>query len=162
KGDAPPTSGAPPGPRTPPPPPPSNDLALHRPATGSAPCNANETADKAVNGSVSGGLSDKWCSLAGTRFLQVDLGATKSLRSFIVRHAAAGGERASFNTADYDIQVSTDGVTFTTVAQVRANTANVTTSAVNTSGRFIRLNVLRPEQGGTGGAARIYEFEAYS
>ena len=162
KGDAPPTYDATPGPGTPPPPPPSNDLALHRPATGSAPCNANETADKAVNGSVSGGLSDKWCSLAGTRFLQVDLGATKSLRSFIVRHAAAGGERASFNTADYDIQVSTDGVTFTTVAQVRANTANVTTSAVNTSGRFIRLNVLRPEQGGTGGAARIYEFEAYS
>jgi predicted alpha-1,2-mannosidase len=159
--DAPPTYDATPGPGTPPPPPTGN-LALNRPATGSAPCNANETPAKAVNGSVSGGLSDKWCSLVATRFLQVDLGATKTLHSFVVRHAGAGGESTSWNTEDYDIQVSTDGTTFTTVAQVRGNTANVTTSAVNTSGRFIRLNVLQAQQGsGTGGAARIYEFEAY-
>ena len=160
-GDMPPTYDAAPGPVSGPPPP--GNLALNRPATGSAPCNANETPNKAVNGSVSGGNSDKWCSRAATKFLQVDLGGVKSLHSFVVRHAGAGGESTSFDTRDYDIQVSPDGTNFTTVAQVRGNTANVTTSAVNTIGRFIRINVLQAEQNsGTGGAARIYEFEAYS
>jgi hypothetical protein len=156
-GDAPPVYDAQPGPVVPPT---GGNLALRRPATGSAPCNANETADRAVNGSVTGGLTDKWCSRAPSGFLQVDLGASKTLRSFVVRHAGAGGESTSFDTRDFDIQVSTDGTTFTTVAQVRGNTANVTTHAVNTGGRFIRLNILHPEQG-SGGAARIYEFEAY-
>jgi Glycosyl hydrolase family 92 len=43
--------------------PPNDNLALNRPATGSTPCNANEGPEKAVNGSVAGGNSDKWCSL---------------------------------------------------------------------------------------------------
>ena len=118
---------------------------------------------KAVNGSVSGGTSDKFCTLDATKVLQVDLGSTMGVSKFVVRHAGAGGESTSFDTQDYDIQVSTDGTSFTTVVQVRNNTADVTTSTVSTTARFIRLNVLQAEQGsGTGGAARIYEFQAYS
>src|SRR4029453_18272460 len=52
------------------------------------------------------------------------------------------------------------GTWFTTVVQVRGNTASVTDHVVSTSGRFIRLVVITPEQNG-GNAARIYEFEAY-
>jgi hypothetical protein len=141
-------------------PPPSDNLALNRPATGSTPCNSSETPDKAVNGSVSGGNSDKWCSLDTTKFLQVDLGSAKALGSIVIRHAQAGGESASWNTRDFDLQVSSDGSTFTTVAQVRGNTAAVTTNAVSVTGRYVRLNVINPEQG-TGGAARIYELEVY-
>jgi predicted alpha-1,2-mannosidase len=141
--------------------PPSGNLALGRPATGSATCNANESPDKAVNGSVSGGTGDKFCSLARPAFLQVDLGSTKAIHSFVVRHAGAGGEFAGWDTVDFDLQVSTDGVNFTTVAQVRGNTADVTTTAVNTSGRYIRINVITPATGGDQ-ATRIYEFEAYS
>jgi predicted alpha-1,2-mannosidase len=138
------------------------NVALNRPATGSTPCNSNETPAKAFNGSVSGGTSDKWCSLvSGTKFLQVDLGSTRSIVSFTVRHAGAGGESTTFNTKDFDIQVSADGTTFTTVVQVRGNTASVTNHAMAASGRFARLNVITPEQG-TGGAARIYEFEVYA
>jgi len=138
--------------------PPAN-LALNRPATGSAPCNANEGPAKAVNGSVSGGNADKWCSLvAGARFLQVDLGSTRSIGSFTVRHAQAGGESAQFNTRDFDLQVSGDGTTFTTVVQARGNTAAVSNHNVSTSGRFVRLNVINAEQTGNA-AARIYEFE---
>jgi hypothetical protein len=136
------------------------NLALNRPATGSTPCNSNETPDKAVNGSVSGGNSDKWCSSATPLNLTVDLGSSMALSQFIVRHAGAGGESTSFNTRDYDLQVSPDGTTFTTVAQVRGNTANVTTTNVNTTGRFIRLHVITPTQT-TDNHARIYEFEAY-
>ena len=139
------------------------NLALNRPATGSRPCNANETPDKAVNGSVSGGNSDKFCSLDASKFLQVDLGSAMPIGTFVVRHAGAGGEFTGWDTQDYDLQVSTDGTNFTTVAQVRGNTADVTTTVVSTTARFIRLNILQAEQGsGSSGAARIYEFEAYS
>ena len=152
--------GSPPPP-PPPPPTPDGNLALNRPATGSAPCAAAQGPAKAVNGSVSGGNVDRWCSTAtGTRFLRVDLGSTRSLTSFVVRHAQAGGERASFNTRDFDLQVSADGSRFTTVARVRGNTAAVSTHAVNSNGRFIRLNVIAGGQTGNA-AAHIYEFEAY-
>lgn len=57
--------------------------------------------------------------------------------------------------------MSADGATFTTVAQVRGNTADVTDTTAGTSGRFIRLAVVTPTQTADQ-HARIYEFEAYS
>ncbi|WP_327006411.1 GH92 family glycosyl hydrolase [Dactylosporangium sp. NBC_01737] len=141
--------------------PPATNLALNRPATGSAACNANEGPAKAVNGSVSGGTSDKFCSTAATKYLQVDLGAATTVRSVTLRHAGAGGESATWNTRDYDLQVSADGAGWTTVAQVRGNTANVSTHPFTaTTARYVRVNVLAAEQG-SGGATRIYEFEVY-
>jgi hypothetical protein len=146
---------------TPPSVPAGQNVALNRPATGSASCNSAETPAKAVNGSVSGGTSDKWCSLTATKTLQVDLGSSRSLNGFVVRHAGAGGESAGYDTRDYDIQVSTDNTTWRTVVQARGNTANVTVHNVATSGRYVRLNVITAEQNGNS-AARIYEFEAYA
>ena len=138
----------------------NTNLALNRPATSSTPCNANEGPEKANNGSVSGGTSDKWCSLAATKTWQVDLGAGTAITSVTIRHAQAGGESASFNTRDFDLEASSDGTTFTTIAQVRGNTAAVTTTAVSATTRFLRLRVITAEQG-SGGAARIYEVEAF-
>src|SRR6185503_1081681 len=151
----------PPTPTPTPPPPPPGNLALNKPATGSAACNANEGPAKAVNGSVTGGLTDKWCSAVATKFLQVDLGATFSVNRVIVRHAGAGGESTSFNTRAFNVQVSTNGTTFSTVASATANTASVTTHNIAaTNARFIRLNVTTPTQT-TNNVARIYELEAY-
>jgi hypothetical protein len=76
--------------------PPPQDLALNKAATGSTPCNANETPAQAVNGTASGGLSDKWCSLAPNPYLLVDLGAQFSLNRFIVEHAGAGVKASTF------------------------------------------------------------------
>ncbi|MDQ1653927.1 MAG: hypothetical protein QOI35_3127 [Cryptosporangiaceae bacterium] len=140
------------------PPPAGSNVALNKPATGSASCNANEAPAKAVNGSVGGGNSDKWCSAAATKFLQVDLGATTAITSFTVRHAQSGGEQAAYNTRDFDLQVSADGVNFTTVVQARGNTAAVTSHPVTTSGRYVRLNVIAGDQT-AGTVARIYELE---
>jgi putative alpha-1,2-mannosidase len=134
------------------------NLALNRPATASTPCNANEGPEKANNGSVSGGTSDKWCSLAATKTWQVDLGPGTALRSVTIRHAQAGGESATFNTRDFDLQTSDDGVAFTTVTQVRGNTAGVTTTPVVATTRFLRLRVITAEQA-SNRAARIYEVE---
>jgi len=139
---------------------PSN-VALNKPATGSTPCNSNEGPAKAFNGSVSGGTSDKFCSLAATKFLQVNLGQAFAISSVTVRHAGAGGESTTWNTRDYDVLVSSDGTTWTTLVQARGNMASVTTHAVAVTARYARLNILAPQQNGTG-AARIYEFEVYA
>ena len=136
------------------------NLALNRQATGSKPCNDNEGPEKAVNGSVSGGNSDKFCSGEADSFLQVDLQTSTAITSVTVRHAEAGGEPAPYNTRDFDIQVSTDGTTFTTVAEVRGNTAAVTTHPVNTTGRYVRLKLVTPTQINDY-HARVYELEVY-
>jgi glycosyl hydrolase family 99/F5/8 type C domain-containing protein len=138
------------------------NLALHKAATSDSSCNANEGAEKAVNGSVSGGNSDKWCSLGAAKWWRVDLGAVRTLGRFVLRHAGAGGEPARFDTRDFDLQVSTDGTAWTTVVNVRGNTANVTTHVIApVSARYVRLNVLVPTQD-SDRAARIYELEAYA
>jgi len=140
---------------------PSPNLALNRAATADSSCAPVEGPDKAVNGSVSGGNTDKWCSVGASKWWRVDLGASTSVSRFVVRHAGAGGENAAWNTRDYDIQVSTDGVTWTTVSTVRANTASVSTHTVGAvSARYVRLAVITPTSN-TDSAARIYEFEVY-
>jgi F5/8 type C domain-containing protein len=88
------------------------NLALNRPATGSVPCSQDQGPDKAVNGSV----ADKWCADDWPLFLQVDLGAARPVTRFIVKHASAGGESEDSDTRDFNIQLSNDGKTFTTVA----------------------------------------------
>ncbi|MEV4314888.1 GH92 family glycosyl hydrolase [Actinocrispum sp. NPDC049592] len=139
----------------------SANVALNKPATADSSCNTNEGPAKAVNGSVSGGNSDKWCSTGASKSWQVDLGSATAVKTITVRHAGAGGESTAWNTRDYDIQASTDGTNWTTIVQARANTANVTTHTVTVTARFLKLNILTAEQSGNN-AARIYEFEAYN
>jgi hypothetical protein len=91
------------------------NLALGRPATSSIPCREDRGPDKAVNGSVGGGEADSWCSRDRPRYLQVDLGGPVSVKRFVVKHASAGGESDELDTAEFDIQVSMDAKTFTTV-----------------------------------------------
>jgi hypothetical protein len=92
------------------------NLALGRSATSGQPCSPDHGPEKAVNGSVTGGKTDSWCAGTEPLFLQVDLGAIRPVNRFVVKHASAGGENEELDTRDFDIQVSTDGTTFTTVA----------------------------------------------
>lgn len=91
------------------------NLALGRPVDGSLPCREDRGPDKAVNGSVDGGEADSWCSVDRPMFLQVDLGASRPVVRFVVKHASAGGESEDSDTQSFNIQVSNDGKTFTTV-----------------------------------------------
>ncbi|MBQ1076864.1 discoidin domain-containing protein, partial [Micromonospora sp. C31] len=139
---------------------PTENLALGRTASADSSCSATEGPAKAVNGSVTGGNSDKWCSSGTSRWLRVDLGTTRSVNRFVVRHAGAGGENTAWNTRDFTIQTSTDGSTWTTAATATANTASTTTHDVSpTQARHIRLTITTPTST-TDNAARIYEFEA--
>jgi serine/threonine protein kinase/outer membrane protein OmpA-like peptidoglycan-associated protein len=137
------------------------NYALKKLSTGSVSCNVNEGPEKALNGSVSAGNSDKWCSPVTPAFLQVDLGRTFVVNEFIVRHAGAGGEPLVLNTRDYNIQLSTNGRDFGTSVKVAANVKNVSVNTIPpTLARFVRLNVTRPTQHGDN-ASRIYELEVY-
>ena len=91
------------------------NLALGRPATGSLPCSPDQGPEKAVNGSVTGGETDRWCAEDRPLFLQVDLGAARPVKRFVVKHASAGGESEDSDTREFNIQVSMDGKAFTTV-----------------------------------------------
>jgi hypothetical protein len=91
------------------------NLALGRPATGSVPCRQDQGPEKAVNGSVGGGQTDRFCAEDRPLFLQVDLEATRPVKRFVVKHASAGGENEESDTREFNIQVSTDGKVFTTV-----------------------------------------------
>ncbi|HXW03818.1 MAG TPA: discoidin domain-containing protein [Vicinamibacterales bacterium] len=91
------------------------NLALGRPATGSLPCSRDQGPEKAVNGSVAGGEADRWCAEDRPLFLQVDLGTPRAVTRFVVKHASAGGESEDLDTREFNIQVSTEGKTFTTV-----------------------------------------------
>ena len=96
------------------------NLALHGPATGSLPCGPDQGPEKAVNGSVTGGPTDRWCGADYPLFLQVDLRAIRPVTRFVVKHASAGGESHEADTREFNIQVSNEGKTFTTVASSSA------------------------------------------
>src|SRR5262249_12312426 len=119
----------------------SQNLALNKTASGSTSCNVNEGPAKAVNGSFSGGNTDKWCSMvAGTKTLTVDLGGNFNVSQFVVEHAGAGGEAFSLNTRAFNIEVSQDGQNFMQVASMSTNIQSITTHNVSpTLARFARL-----------------------
>jgi RHS repeat-associated protein len=138
----------------------SVNLALSKPTLASSACNANEGPEKAVNGTWTGGTSDKWCSsnTDTNRWLRVDLGASRQITSIVLRHAEAGGEQSVYNTRDFSLDVSTDGTTWSAVAGVTANTAATTTHPVGLTARYVRVTVTTPTSNGNL-SARIYELE---
>lgn len=140
----------------------TDNLALNRPVTSSTSCAANEGPEKAVNGSVSGGGADKWCSLVASKWMQVDLGTVRDVNRFVLHHAGAGGESPLWNTRAYTIRLSRNGSTWTTPVTVTANTADTTTHNITRArARYVRLEVQTPTQTGDP-AARVYELEAYN
>jgi hypothetical protein len=70
---------------------PGSNLALNKTATGSARCVRHEGPERRQR-HVNGGNSDKWCSAAAPRWLQVDLGTAQTVSSVVLKHAGAGGE----------------------------------------------------------------------
>ncbi len=146
-------------------PPTAVNLALNKPASGSTACVSAEGPAKAVNGSVSGGLTDKFCTkVTGTRQLTIDLGASQPVSRFVVKHSGAGGESTAMNTRAFRIETRTSSTaSWSTAATVTNNTAATTTNTITTrNARYVRLVITDSEQGSAAGAARIYEFEVYN
>jgi predicted alpha-1,2-mannosidase len=133
------------------------NLALNRPATGSASCAASEGPANAVNGT----LGTKFCTLAAAKFLQVDLGSAQSIGAFVVKHAGLGGETTAWNTGAFSIATSPDGAAWTTRVTVSGNRTSRTYHPIAAvSARYVRLDVTTAANDGNA-AARIPEFEVY-
>jgi len=122
---------------------PMTNIALNRPAIASAMCSAAENPSKAVNGSVSGGNSDKWCdNTSAAKWWQVDLGSAQDLSTVIISHAGAGGETSMWDTQDFSISVSLDGSQWTPVATITGNKDDVTTHSIAVNARYLRLDIV--------------------
>lgn len=138
------------------------NLALHRPATGSAICKPGEEAEKAVNGLLASKTHDKFCSLQRPAWLRIDLQAERELRGFTVKHAQAGGEAAAMNTRAFALSVSSDGASWRQVAKADDNVVGVSVHRIApTRARYVRLDVSQPAQDPADPATRIYEVEAW-
>lgn len=137
----------------------SENLALNKPATTDSTCTTSQNASKAVDGHTTN--DSKWCSKSSNRWLQIDLGSVKQVDQFVIKHAAEGGETASYNTKAYHIQISIDGENWSKVVNVTNNTKSLTVDNIDTvSARYIKLNITTPTQT-TNTAARIYEFQVF-
>ncbi|MEW9106966.1 discoidin domain-containing protein, partial [Paenibacillus sp.] len=135
------------------------NLALNQTATADS-FVPGETPAKAFDGTTAN--NSKWCATGSEpHWLQVDLGSVYSIDQFIIKHAQEGGESSSFNTKEFNIQLSEDGTNWTDVVQVTGNTMGKTTHSIDPmSARYARLNVTKATQE-SDTAARIYEFEVW-
>lgn len=108
----------------------TTDLALGRTATASSIEDATLSASMVTDGSD----STRWSSgTTGTSWVMVDLGATYNLTSVKLNWEYA-------SAAAYQVQVSSDGVNWTTAStNANAPQGGWTTSSFSATGRFVRV-----------------------
>ncbi len=139
------------------------NLALNKTATASGSVNSTQSPDKAVDGLE----TTKWCHNTTDfpdKWLMVDLGQEYStINKWIVKHAGFGGESASYNTRDFELQASSDGDIWTDVDAVSGNTDNITYRWLNTpfAARYVKLVCTTPTNS-SDQATRICELEVYA
>ncbi len=132
-------------------------LTLGKTATASSSVFVDEGPSSAVDGSE----SSKWVSsTSGTNWLTVDLDQPSEIDRWVVRHAEISGEPDELNTNAFALQVSDDGVRFSSADSVADNGYRLTDRPVATRGRFVRLLVTQGTVSGDG-RARICEFQAH-
>lgn len=139
----------------------SYNLALNATVTANSNV-ANETPDNAVDGVTSD--NSKWCSTTdiGDQWLMIDLGENFDVNRWVVKHAGAGGEDSIFNTRDFVLQQSDDGINFTDVDSVMDNSEDVTDRTIDPiNTRYLRLYITNPQTSTQYMATRIYEIEVY-
>ncbi|MFI5531859.1 discoidin domain-containing protein, partial [Kitasatospora sp. NPDC051853] len=107
------------------------DLAFQRPVTASS----TETAAFPASYAVDGNATTRWASqYTNDQWIQVDLGTPTPYSTVRLTWEAAYGK-------DYDLQTSTDGTTWTTIAQRRGRTTagTDTLTFTPTTARHLRL-----------------------
>jgi hypothetical protein len=105
------------------------NLALNHPATASSVENAGTPASSAVDGNT----GTRWSSgFSDPQWLQVDLGGSATVCQVVLNWEAAYARA-------FQVQMSTDAVTWTTIFSTTTGTGGVQTLAVNGTGRFIRM-----------------------
>ncbi|MER5867927.1 family 20 glycosylhydrolase [Kitasatospora sp. NPDC002040] len=125
------------------------NLALNRPTTASS----TETANFPAAAATDGDPGSRWASgYSDPQWLQVDLGAVRSIGRVVLRWEAAYGKA-------YQLQVSDDAVTWRTLYSTTAGAGGTETlTGLTGSGRYLRMYGTRR---GTGWGYSLYELEAY-
>ncbi len=107
----------------------TTNAALNKPATASSTENAGTPASAAVDGNT----GTRWSSaFSDPQWLQVDLGASASVCQVVLQWETA------YATA-FQVQVSSDGSTWTTIYSTTTGTGGTQTLTVAGSGRYIRV-----------------------
>ncbi|HEY3749724.1 MAG TPA: discoidin domain-containing protein [Pseudonocardiaceae bacterium] len=124
------------------------NIALHKPTTASS----TESADFPASNATDGDVTTRWSSgFSDPQTLQVDLG-----QSFNITHATVTWEAAAASA--YQIQVSPDGTTWTTVFSNSNSPQDIQEAVLNSTGRFIRI--LATARASAFGDS-LYEFAVY-
>ncbi len=119
---------------------------------------ATDSSDDGVNVAGSGNdgsLTTRWAASTGTypQWWRVDLGESNILQS-----ATIGWYNAASRYYQYDIQVSSDDVNYTTVVNKTGNTTmGNTTDTFAATNRYVRIYVM----GASAGYASFYECQLY-
>ncbi len=104
-------------------------LSQGKTATASSTENAGTPASAAVDGNT----GTRWSSaFSDPQWLQVDLGATRTISQVLLRWEAAYGKA-------YQIQTSNDAATWTTLHSTTTGAGGVETLNVSGSGRYVRM-----------------------
>ncbi|MDO5100298.1 MAG: bacterial Ig-like domain-containing protein [Eubacteriales bacterium] len=124
--------------------------------------NASEPAKNALNGTINGN-TDKWCALSSVGYLQIDVGAPKTVRRWLVAHAGAGGEGAIQNTPDFALEYfDEEKQQWIEAKKITNNTENVTDVILDkpvTAQKF-KLRIDRADRS-PWTAIRIYEWQMF-
>jgi len=131
----------------------STNYALNKNASSSS---VETGKDYVAKNAVDGNRSSRWGSVEGLsnpEWLQVDLGKKMTFNRVIIRWEAA-------YATDYQIQVSNDGKTFTTVSSLSGSTYLTTQHTFKAvSARYVRVYCTKKA---TKYGYSIYEFEVYN
>ena len=127
----------------------TTNLALNKPTTASSMQSASFPAADATDGN----LGTRWSSaFADPQWLEVDLGSTQNICQVVLNWETA------YATA-FQIQVSPDNTTWTTIYSTTAGTGGNQTLAVSGTGRYIRMfGTARATQYGYS----LWEFQVYA
>jgi F5/8 type C domain/Beta-1,3-glucanase len=107
----------------------TTDAALNRPATASSLENASFPASAAVDGNT----STRWSSaFSDPQWLQVDLGSSQTICEVTLDWETA-------YAAAFQIQVSPDGINWTTIYSTTTGTGGTQTLSVSGTGRYVRM-----------------------
>ncbi len=113
----------------------------------------------AADGSPSEGKIWESSTQDGKGWVELDFGEAYSISRYVVRHAEAAGMSPEYNTRDFTVEVSPDGLVWTTVGTHKANTSCLTDIDITpVEARYVRVSVA---DAGSDNVVRIADIEVY-
>jgi len=89
----------------------------------------------------------------------IDLGETKKFDTYTIVNAGSKSNNKINNTSEWEIFVSEDGKTFTSVDYQVKNKADIASVNVgDTNARYVKLRIFTTDSGANVGTVRLYEF----